>query len=62
MNHGHAGTIARVTAVVDRKRVLLNLIANSSVELETWLLQKEKPYFREVFGRDSVLAVVQQDG
>ena len=62
MNHGHAGNIARVTAVVDRKRVLLNLVASNSVDLETWLLQKEKPYFREVFGRDLALAVVQKDG
>jgi len=62
MNHGHAGNIARVTAVVDRKRVLLNLVASHRVDLETWLRQKEKPYFREVFGRDLALAVLQQDG
>ena len=51
-----------MTAVVDRKRVLLKLVASNSVDLETWLLQKEKPYFREVFGRDLALAVVQQEG
>jgi exopolyphosphatase/guanosine-5'-triphosphate,3'-diphosphate pyrophosphatase len=61
MNHGHAGSIARVTAVVDRKRVLLNLVASHRVDLEAWLLQKEKPYFQEVFGRDLTLAVVQKD-
>ena len=62
MNHGHAGSIARVTALVDRKRALLKLVASNSVDLETWLLQKEKPYFREVFGLDLALAVVQQVG
>jgi exopolyphosphatase/guanosine-5'-triphosphate,3'-diphosphate pyrophosphatase len=54
VNPGHGGRIARVRATVDRDRVLVKLCARGDADLELWMLQKEKGYFREVFGRDLV--------
>ena len=54
VNPGHGGRIASVQATVDRDRVLLKLSARVDADLELWMLQKEKGYFREVFGRDLV--------
>ena len=57
MNHGPAGSISDVVAEVNRQRVRLKLAANNSPDLEVWMLQKEKAYFREVLGRDLVVEV-----
>jgi exopolyphosphatase/guanosine-5'-triphosphate,3'-diphosphate pyrophosphatase len=56
MNHGHAGNITRLTATVNRKSVSLKLASRGPAELEVWMLEKERPYFREVFGRDLIVA------
>ena len=56
MNHGNPGNVTRVTAKVDGKKVSLKLVSKRNRELEVWMLQKERPYFREVFGRDLVVA------
>ena len=56
MNHGNARNITRVVGSVNRKRVSLKLASKRNRELEIWMLQKERPYFREVFGRELVVA------
>lgn len=57
MNRGNAGNITRVIATVNRKKVTLTLASRGNADLEIWMLQKEKPFFREVFGRDLVAAL-----
>jgi exopolyphosphatase/guanosine-5'-triphosphate,3'-diphosphate pyrophosphatase len=52
MSHGPDGSVANVAAEVCRERVKLQLTAKDGVDLEVWMLSKEKPYFREVFGRE----------
>ncbi len=52
MSHGPRGSIASVTAEVNRERVMLKLAAKGSTDLEVWMLSKEGAHFREVFGRE----------
>jgi exopolyphosphatase/guanosine-5'-triphosphate,3'-diphosphate pyrophosphatase len=56
MNHGNAGNITRVVGAVSRKKVSLKLASKRNRDLEVWMLQKERPYFREVLGRELVVA------
>ena len=55
MNHGNARNITRVVGSVNRKRVSLKLASKRNRELEIWMLHKERPYFRDVFGLDLVV-------
>jgi len=41
---------------VSRKKVSLKLASKRNRDLEIWMLHKERPYFREVFGRELVVA------
>lgn len=52
MNHGHGGNITDLVALTDRDRAVIKLKARRSPDLELWLLQKERAFFREVFGRE----------
>ena len=54
MNPGHGGRVASVRATVDRDRVLLKLSGRVDADLEVWMLQKERGFFLEVFGRELV--------
>jgi len=55
MNHGQAGRMRGLAASVHREKVLLRVPAMTNAELALWMLQRERAYFREVFGRDLVL-------
>ncbi|MBZ5514555.1 MAG: Ppx/GppA family phosphatase [Acidobacteriia bacterium] len=57
MNPGHGGRIAGLHATADRGRVVLRLSATLDADLEVWMLQKERAFFREVFGRNLVAEV-----
>lgn len=53
LNQGRRGAVRRVRARVRGGEVVLRLGAKrGGAELELWALAKERPYFREVFGRD----------
>ena len=54
LNLGRSGTVRSATARIRNGNVQLTLAAKprSSVDLELWAVEKEKNYFREVFGRE----------
>ena len=58
MNPGHGGRVASVRATMDRDRVLLKLSGRVDADLEVWMVQKEREFFREVFGRELVAELV----
>src|SRR3989449_9574320 len=51
---GRSGAVRRARVGAHRGEVRLALVAKprTSVDLELWAVEKEKPYFREVFGRE----------
>jgi hypothetical protein len=53
LNLGRSGAVKRARVAVRRGGVSLLLQAKprASVDLELWAVEKEKSYFREVFGR-----------
>jgi exopolyphosphatase / guanosine-5'-triphosphate,3'-diphosphate pyrophosphatase len=55
MNHGNASNIIGATVTLNRKKASLQLTSRRNADLEIWMLQKERAYFREVFGRDLVV-------
>jgi exopolyphosphatase/guanosine-5'-triphosphate,3'-diphosphate pyrophosphatase len=58
LNQGRRGAIKDIDVQVRRERVQLKLVAKTSgAELEMWALQKERAYFRTVFGRE-LLAIL----
>jgi exopolyphosphatase/guanosine-5'-triphosphate,3'-diphosphate pyrophosphatase len=57
LDQSRRGMVRNVDVRSARSRVVLDLeTKRGSIELERWALEKEKRYFREVFGRELVLA------
>jgi exopolyphosphatase/guanosine-5'-triphosphate,3'-diphosphate pyrophosphatase len=54
---GAERNIQRVRAKVEGGKVRLALKARTSADLELWILQKERGFFREVFGRDLAVMI-----
>lgn len=52
---GAEKNVQRVRATVLGGKVRIALQARGSADLEVWILQKERGFFREVFGRDLVV-------
>jgi len=53
LEQGRRGTVTGIRVRVESRRVVLLLTAKKpGAELELWALNNEKPYFRELFGRD----------
>ena len=54
LNLGRSGAVRRARVGMHRGQVRLALVAKprTSVDLELWAVEKEKNYFREVFGRE----------
>ncbi len=60
LEQGRRGTVTGVRVRVETRRVILLLQAKRpGPELELWALNNERPYFREVFGRE--LAAFESD-
>jgi len=59
LDQGRRGAVRRVRAKVKGSRVLLTLKSRrrSGADLEVWALEKERGYFREVFGRELAAAL-----
>ena len=55
LNQGRRGIVQRVRAREQGAEVVLELRGKSSMELEVWAAEKERSYFRDVFGRDLVV-------
>jgi exopolyphosphatase/guanosine-5'-triphosphate,3'-diphosphate pyrophosphatase len=49
---GPEKNIRRVRAAIEGGKVRLTLTTKGSADLETWILQKERGFFREVLGRE----------
>jgi exopolyphosphatase / guanosine-5'-triphosphate,3'-diphosphate pyrophosphatase len=60
VNIGRSQTVARMGVSARNGRVSLKLAArgNASVDLEVWAIEKDRTYFREVFGRELSVAAV----
>jgi exopolyphosphatase/guanosine-5'-triphosphate,3'-diphosphate pyrophosphatase len=58
LNQGRRGIVQKVTAREQGAEVLLELRGKSSMELEVWAAEKERSYFRDVFGRDLLVRAV----
>lgn len=55
LNQGRRGAVQSIQAGVRGGQVIINLrTARGGADLELWAAEKEKPYFREVFGRELV--------
>ncbi len=58
LDQGRRGAVRRVRARVKGSRVLLTLKSRrTGADLEVWALEKERGYFREVFGRELAAAL-----
>ena len=57
MSPGGEKNVQRVRVKVEGGKVRLSLKARTSADLEVWILQKERGFFREVFGRDLVVQI-----
>ena len=56
LNQSRRGAVQKVAATIKGERVLLKLSGNKDLmDLEVWATEKEKSYFREVFGRELLL-------
>jgi exopolyphosphatase/guanosine-5'-triphosphate,3'-diphosphate pyrophosphatase len=60
LNLGRSGAVEKFTLRVHAAQVLVAISAKErpGADLEMWSLEKERPYFREVFGRELVVAAV----
>jgi exopolyphosphatase / guanosine-5'-triphosphate,3'-diphosphate pyrophosphatase len=54
LNEGRHNAISHVNVKVRGDRVALEIKAKAAADLELWALDKERDYFREVFGRELV--------
>jgi len=52
LSRSHAIRAVRIRTYDSEVRVILNIKPRSTVDLELWAVEKEKSYFREVFGRE----------
>jgi exopolyphosphatase / guanosine-5'-triphosphate,3'-diphosphate pyrophosphatase len=60
LNMGRSQSVAKVTVSARGGNVSMKLTArgNASVDLEVWSIEKDRSYFREVFGRELSVAAV----
>ncbi|HVM92897.1 MAG TPA: Ppx/GppA phosphatase family protein [Terriglobales bacterium] len=60
VNIGRSQSVARMGVSARNGRVSMKLAArgNASVDLEVWAIEKDRAYFREVFGRELSVAAV----
>jgi len=60
VNIGRSQSVARMAVSARNGRVSMRLAArgNASVDLEVWAIEKDRAYFREVFGRELSVAAV----
>lgn len=60
LNIGRSQSVAKVGVSARNGRVSMKLTARgkASVDLEVWAIEKDRSYFREVFGRDLSVAAV----
>lgn len=52
LNQGRRGIVQQVRVRLRGAVVLLELRGKSGMDLEVWAAEKERSYFRDVFGRD----------
>jgi hypothetical protein len=52
LEQGRRGTVTGVRVRVESRRVVMLLNAKRSPDLEFWALNRERDYFRAVFGRE----------
>jgi exopolyphosphatase / guanosine-5'-triphosphate,3'-diphosphate pyrophosphatase len=55
LNQGRRGIVQKVRARQAGAQVILQLTGKSDMDLEVWTAEKERSYFRDVFGRDLVV-------
>jgi exopolyphosphatase/guanosine-5'-triphosphate,3'-diphosphate pyrophosphatase len=55
LNQGRRGIVQRVRAREQGAEIVLELRGKSGMDLEVWAAEKERGYFRDVFGRDLVV-------
>ena len=59
LEHGRRGAVTDVQAQIKGSNVILRLqTRHGGADLELWALEKERSYFRGVFGRELLAAVV----
>jgi exopolyphosphatase/guanosine-5'-triphosphate,3'-diphosphate pyrophosphatase len=60
VNIGRSQSVAKLGVSARNGRVSMKLAArgNASVDLEVWAIEKDRVYFREVFGRELSVAAV----
>ena len=58
LNMGRSQSVSRVAVSARNGRVSMKLMARgkASVDLEVWAIEKDRAYFREVFGRELSVA------
>lgn len=52
LNQGRRAIVQKVRAKEEEAEVILELRGKSGMDLEVWAAEKERAYFRDVFGRD----------
>ncbi len=59
LNLGRGGAVARVRAREHDGEVMLTIVrrGRASADLELWAVERERGYFREVFGRELSVAL-----
>ena len=55
LNQGRRGVIQKLRARESGAEIVLHLIGKPDMDLEVWAAEKERSYFRDVFGRDLVV-------
>lgn len=55
LNQGRRGIVQKVRSKEEGAEVILELRGKSGMDLEVWAAEKERSYFRDVFGRDLVV-------
>ena len=56
LNQGRDLAVKNVSATISGARVQLKLSSKKRPELESWAVEREVPYFREVFGRELLVS------
>jgi exopolyphosphatase/guanosine-5'-triphosphate,3'-diphosphate pyrophosphatase len=55
LNQGRRGIVQKLRAREGGAEVTLELRGKSAMDLEVWAAEKERGYFRDVFGRDLIV-------
>jgi len=55
LNQGRRGIVQKVRSREGGAEVTLELRGKSGMDLEVWAAEKERSYFRDVFGRDLIV-------